>query len=157
MKLSAAETALILRRRHSAKVKQFAPKKFEKRPFPGKADRGRVKEPGFLAFLRRLPCVACLIEGGGCGPTEAAHIRFSDARQGRVNPGMQRKSDDRWATPLGRGHHQHDQHAGSERAFWERLGIDPGELSAALYDAWQSGAEADGLAVLHTFTQREAT
>jgi hypothetical protein len=151
--LTAKERSNILRRRHEAKVRASAPPKFAKRDFP-KADRGRVRDPGYLAFLRRLPCVACMVEGGNCGPTEAAHIRFSDARLGRINPGMQAKPSDQWATPLGRGHHQHDQHAGAERAFWERLAIEPGALSMALHTAYLAGG--DGLAVLRQFTERRA-
>lgn len=110
----------------------------------------RERDPGFLAFLRRLPCVAGLVEGGGCsGAVQAAHTRFSDAKHGRRNSGMQAKPSDRHATSLCAGHHLHDQHAGSEVAFWARLGIDPGDLSAALHRAYQAGE--DGAAVLRRF------
>jgi hypothetical protein len=153
VKLTAKEQALILRKRHQQKVREIKPKVWVGREFP-KAYRGRVREPGFLAYLRRLPCVAGLV--GGCceGPVEAAHIRFSDAAAGRINSGMQCKPSDRWATPLCRHHHQHDQHTRSERAFWEGLGIEPGALSTALYEAYQAGA--DGLAVLQAFAIRSA-
>lgn len=120
-----------------------------------KANRGRERDPGFLAYLRRLPCVGCMVEGGHCGPTEAAHLRFSDARWGRTNPGMSVKPSDRWATPLGAGHHRNDQHMRAERQFWERLGIEPGELATALYEAYL--ADGDGAAVLASFTRRSAS
>lgn len=148
MKLSRAEEALITRKR-----RQTAARASRKAERPHR--RGRERDPGFLAFLRRLPCVAGMVEAGCSGPIEAAHIRFSDARAGRINPGMQAKPDDRWATPLCRHHHQHDQHAGAERAFWERLEIEPGALSTALFEAYQ--ADRDGLAVLREFTAKDAT
>lgn len=116
----------------------------------------REHDPGFLAFLRSLPCIAGLMEDGGCsGAVQAAHTRFSDATHDRRNSGMQAKPSDRHATPLCAGHHLHDQHTGSEIKFWARLGIDPGDLSAALHRAYQAGE--DGLAVLRRFTPtREA-
>jgi len=110
----------------------------------------RERDSGYLAWLRRLPCVACMVVGGHCGPTEAAHLRYSDAKRGRINPGMGRKPSDRFATPLGHGHHQHDQHKRQEAAFWAGLGIEPGDLTEALYAAYQAGG--DGLAVLKQFT-----
>ena len=115
------------------------------------AGRARVRDPGFLAFVRRLPCIAGLVEGGCEGPIEAAHIRYSDAALGRVNPGLQAKPSDRWSTPLCRHHHQHDQHARAERVFWERLGIDPGILSMALYAAYLG--DGDGLEILKRFAR----
>lgn len=153
MKLTAKETAEVLRKRHQAKVKAAAPPKFGKRELP-KADRGRERDAGYLAYLRRLPCVACLVEGGHCGPTEAAHLRFSDASQGRINPGLQCKPSDRYATPLGSGHHRNDQHLRSERAFWDRIGIDAGQLSTELYAAYLAGNE--GLPVLQRHARRAA-
>jgi len=153
MNLTPKERALILNRRHREKVAAAAPSKFAKRDFP-KADRGRERDPGYLAFVRRLPCVAGLVEGGCSGRVEAAHIRFSDASLGRVNPGLQLKSSDRWATPLCRFHHQHDQHQRNERAFWERLRIEPGALSIALHAAYAAGQ--DGLPVLLAFTRKDA-
>jgi hypothetical protein len=106
---------------------------------PVKAARGRERDPGFLAYLRRQPCEARGL--GGCsGPIEAAHIRYSDASRGSINPGMARKNHDRHANPLCRFHHQHDQHAGSERAFWERLGKNAYDTAARHYAAFQGGA-----------------
>lgn len=105
----------------------------------------------YLAWLRRLPCVAGAAEGCCVGPVEAAHLRFSDAARGRINSGMQAKPADRWATPLCNHHHQHDQHKGNERAFWDRLGIDPGDLCEALHAAFLAGQE--GAPVVRRFAQ----
>ena len=95
----------------------------------------RELDRGFLAYLRRQPCEAA--HRGGCsGPIEAAHIRFNDG-PGRQNPGAGRKNHDRHANPLCRFHHQHDQHARSERAFWRDLGKDAYDIAAAHYAAYQ--------------------
>lgn len=116
----------------------------------------RERDPGYLAFLRRLPCIASVVGVPGCdGPTQAAHLRFSDVAQGRRNPGMAAKPSDRHATPLCEGHHLRDQHAREERAFWNSLGVDPGDLSAALYAAYVAGE--DGHAVLRRFSTHSET
>ncbi len=116
----------------------------------------RERDPGYLAFLRRLPCIASVVGIPGCeGPTQAAHLRFSDAAKGRRNPGMAAKPSDRHATPLCEGHHLRDQHAREERAFWNSLGVDPGDLSAALYAAYVAGE--DGHAVLRRFSTHRET
>jgi hypothetical protein len=112
----------------------------------------RERDPAFLQWIRRLPCVAGLVKGGCLGPIEAAHLRYSDAARGRVNPGMQKKPSDRYATPLCNSHHQSDQHARRERDFWADLHIEPGDLTDALYAAFQAGE--DGSAVLKQFTTR---
>ena len=110
----------------------------------------RELDAGYLAFLRRLPCVAGVMGHGDCqGATQAAHLRFSDASRDRRNPGLGNKPHDRHATPLCAHHHLRDQHARQEQAFWNGLGVDPGDLSAALYAAYQAGE--DGLAVLRRF------
>jgi hypothetical protein len=111
----------------------------------------RERDNGFLAYLRRLPCIAGLIEGGCSGPIEAAHLRFSSAKAGRVNPGKSAKPSDKWATPLCRTHHQSDQHRHSERSFWERLGVDPDEFASALYAAYRAGS--DGSEVVRAFSR----
>lgn len=154
LNLTPSELAGILRRRASKGRSKLSGPKIAHKPDPVKADRGRERDPGFLAYLRRLPCAACLIEGGNCGPTEAAHLRFSDASRQRVNPGLSVKPSDRYATPLGAGHHRGDQHMRRERDFWQRLGVEPGALAADLYAAYLAGA--DGLPVMLQHTRRTA-
>lgn len=114
------------------------------RPKPKPVAKGqrepRQRDPGFLAYLRRQPCEARHL--GGCeGAIQSAHIRMSVP--GRPNPGMQRKADDKDANPLCEGHHLYDQHKGSERAFWDRVGKDPFQVAAAHYAAYLAeGARA---------------
>lgn len=89
----------------------------------------RQKDSGHLAFLRELPCVIC----GDNTSTEAAHIRFTEPKVAKENPGMQQKPDDRFAVPLC-GRHHREQHSGNERAFWSGREIDPTYLALALYN-----------------------
>jgi len=110
----------------------------------------RERDPGFLAWLRRLPCIAGVMGRTDCeGAVQAAHVRFSAHGKGR-NPGLGSKNHDRHANPLCAFHHLQDQHTRSEIAFWADLGVDAYDLSAALYAAYQAGE--DGLAVLRRFS-----
>lgn len=132
-------------RREIAAITAETPEQRSERRARKKAQRDAVKaskapnkrevretDPGFLAYLRRQSCEA--VELGDCsGQIEAAHIRYSDRSKGSMNPGMGRKNHDRHANPLCRHHHQHDQHAGAERAFWERLGKDAYDTAAGHY------------------------
>lgn len=100
----------------------------------------RVREPLYLAFIRRQACAAA--GAGGCGgPIEAAHVRYSDASRGRTNPGMQQKPDDQYTLPLCRSHHTagtNAQHSMNERKFWEMVGADPAILMASFRKAYEA-------------------
>lgn len=110
----------------------------------------RERDAGYLAFLRRLPCIAGVMGRTDCeGAVQAAHVRFSAHGKGR-NPGLGSKNHDRHANPLCAFHHLQDQHTRSEIAFWSDIGVDAYDLSAALYAAYQAGE--DGLAVLRRFS-----
>lgn len=110
----------------------------------------RERDAGYLAWLRRLPCIAGVMGRTDCeGAVQAAHVRFSAHGKGR-NPGLGSKNHDRHANPLCAFHHLQDQHTRSEIAFWADLGVDAYDLSAALYAAYQAGE--DGLAVLRRFS-----
>ena len=121
---------------------------------PSKPDRGRVRDNTYLAWIRRLPCLAGTVEGGCQGTVESAHVRFADAAAGWDAPGLQRKPSDLRALPLCSLHHQHDQHRGNERAFYERLGVNAPALCAALRAAFE--ADRDGAAVIRQHTRRAA-
>lgn len=111
------------------------------RPKSPKADRGRDRDKGFLAYLRRQPCeagprfgpVVCL------GPIDPAHIRFNDGPE-RQNPGGGRKNHDRHCNPLCRAHHD-QQHSMNEREFWDRLGKDAYDTAAAHYSRYLGGSD----------------
>ena len=88
----------------------------------------RQKSEMHLAFIRQLPCLVCLDNTG----TEAAHIRFSDPRAAKVNPGVGQKPHDRWTVPLcGRCHRE--QHEIKEQRFWDMQMIDPLFVAMALF------------------------
>lgn len=94
--------------------------------------RGRQQSPTHLANMRKLPCLV----SGSNENVEAAHIRYSDARWGKVNPGVGRKPDDMWVVPLSAARHRLDpdsQHNSEEREFWERHGIDPLPVARSLW------------------------
>lgn len=134
--LSKEERAIV---EAGAAIKRDARKAATKaRPKSLKADRGKIHDRGFLAFLRRQRCEARRL--GGCsGPIQAAHVRYSDAAAGSVNPGMQRKNHDRHANPICEAHHIGVQHQMNERKFWASLGKDAYATAAAHYARYLSG------------------
>ena len=90
----------------------------------------RAKHEAHLRYIRSLPCCIC----GDNTATEAAHVRMTDRRVGKINPGMGQKPDDSWTVPLC-GHHHRDQHLIEEAEFWGTFQIDPIFLALALWQA----------------------
>lgn len=111
--------------------------------------RPRIKNERHLKFIRALPCLIC----GRAPPSEAAHIRLSDASYDVFNPGTGRKSDDSQTLPLC-GRHHREQHGLGERDFWKRRGIDPVPVALALHRI--SGDTDAALFVLIRLTPNEA-
>lgn len=108
----------------------------EVRTKPEKKARGRARDNGHLEAIRQLPCInpKCRRDPAGV----AAHVRFACAETGKANPGMQAKPDDQFTVPLCTACHTDGpgaQHQGNERAFWERINIDPLKACQALYSA----------------------
>jgi len=93
----------------------------------------RVKDAAYLRFIRTLPCVICGAQA------EAAHLKFSSAKYGKLHPGIGTRPDDKWCLPLCPEHHRlgsASQHAtGDEEGWWAAHGIDPCALAIAIYDA----------------------
>ena len=87
-----------------------------------KKDRrsARVEDAGYLALVRKLPCMSCGQDPAGV----AAHVRMSSSMFGKPNPGMQTKPDDKWALPLCNDCHDL-QHREGELSFWYRVGRNP--------------------------------
>jgi hypothetical protein len=106
-----------------------------------KDDKGqrheRVHDKAYLAHTRRQSCIVGPILGGCEGRIDPAHLRFGEPKVGRLNPGMGRKSDDKWVLPLCRKHHDAQHAAGNERAWWASVGIDPNEACIERYAAFQ--------------------
>lgn len=168
-----------IRARERKEAKKARPKTV--RPdAPGQRQPRKHDKP-YLAWIRRLPCV-CQGRGICAGPVEAAHLRFSDAGAGRLNPGLQQKPDDRLTTPLcqyrssapwppshcptfATKHRSRlalaevtvsvavpAQHGGAERGFWRIVDLDPAEITKALSAAYDAGQ--DGTEVVLRFQRR---
>lgn len=90
--------------------------------------RRRQHDEKHLAFIRTLRCLVCLDNTS----VEAAHIRYTDRRAAKVNPGIGQKPHDYWTVPLCSACHR-KQHAGNETAFWDEAMIDPVQVAPWLY------------------------
>ena len=88
----------------------------------------RLHNEKHLAFIRTLPCLICRDNIS----TEAAHIRYADAKHAKPITGVGIKPDDRYTVPLC-GRHHREQHSMSERSFWEHYGLDPIPIALRLY------------------------
>lgn len=119
-------------------------------PVAAKRDRGRNRDNGHLAWIRRLPCVATYARTGeqvyGC---QAAHLRMTDASKGKPHPGKGVKPSDFWTAPLTPEQHAIQGDVKGERRFWAELGIDPFDLCKALYAV--TGDDDAGLKVIRDF------
>lgn len=109
----------------------------------GKQHRGRERDAGYLQYLRRQPCRIGLVAPGSCnGPIEACHVRYGDAARGKINPGLQCKPSDRYATSCC-AHHHREQHAhGNEPGWWASYGLNGLDEADKQYAAYQGGGDA---------------
>lgn len=103
---------------------------------PEKRNRGRERDTGYLAFLRRQPCLTCQAPA----PNDAAHLRMASPERGKLPTGMQVKPSDRFAVPLCRTCHT-TQHSGSEARFWAERGLDPFAAADRLFAAYQGNPQ----------------
>lgn len=130
MTLSAEQRAIV---NEGKRIQREARKAATKaRPKSPKADRGRQRDNGFLAYLRRQPCACC----GYPAPSDAAHIRMASPERGKLPTGMQVKPSDRFAVPLNRVCHE-TQHSMSEARFWSMRDRDPFAIADRLYAEYQ--------------------
>lgn len=117
----------------------------------------REHDKTYLAALRRRRCCVGAITGKPCdGRIDPAHIRFTDRAAGRLNPGLQNKSDDRWCLAVCRKHHD-EQHAyGNEAKWWAvEVGVDPNDLARETHRDFELGG--DGETVLRQFIPSRRT
>lgn len=137
--LTAEDRALVERARQIKAAKRKADKRerpAKVRPTAEGQRRPRVRNNGFLAFLRRQPCLNC-----GSTPSDAAHVRMAPPGSGWRYVGKAEKPDDLGrCVPLCRTCHTL-QHSMNEGRFWsEILQRDPVETCRALalqYEASQ--------------------
>jgi hypothetical protein len=140
--LTRKEEAAILRRRAAQGRQKLRGPKLAKTN-TGKADRGRVRDNAYLAYLRRQPCEAC----GSVHRIEAAHIRSGYPEAGWPPTGMQVKPSDFRALSLCSLCHREGpdaQHKSNERAWWSAKGIYPPARCAEVYADFQSGRDQPG-------------
>lgn len=88
----------------------------------------RVRDDGYLAFIRKLPCACC----DAAPPCEAAHIRSGNLLFEKPPTGMAEKPSDKWAVPLTRSCHRR-QHSMNEMEFWRQNGRNPYMIATVLY------------------------
>lgn len=100
---------------------------FSNAPIGKQKKRPRDNDAKHLEWVRTLPCIIT-----GTFPVDPAHIRFADPAYGKRETGKGEKPDDKWVVPLSRKKHD-EQHSGSEKLFWLRLGLDPLRIALALY------------------------
>lgn len=94
----------------------------------------RTPNKAFLAFVRLRACCVC----GAAPPVHAAHIRMASVVHGKRECGKGEKPSDLFATPLCARCHLIDQHGGSEREFWQRVGKDPFAIAARLFAIFET-------------------
>lgn len=109
----------------------------------------RVRDRAYMAWVAQLPCVACACRGRLKRGVHVAHIRagYPD-RPGWREFGKAEKPHDTHTAPLCPGCHldgPQAQHRGSERAFWEALGIHPPDFCNALATACLAGESGDNV------------
>lgn len=113
----------------------------------------RVRDKVHLGKIARLPCIACLVAGRTRLGVHCAHVRASYPDEpGWREVGKAEKPSDHRCLALCPDHHMHGpdaQHRSNEKLWYERLGIFPPHLCAALVEAFARGE--DGLRVCQAF------
>ncbi|MFC5372963.1 hypothetical protein ACFPIF_10385 [Brevundimonas faecalis] len=109
-----------------------------------KKHRGRQRDNGHLAFIRRLPCVATYLATGrfayGC---QAAHVRLTNHAFGKPMPGAQVKPDDCWTLPLSPEQHRIQSDVRNERPFWADHGLTEEDVLTLCRDLYAASGDAD--------------
>ncbi|MCF2524465.1 ERF family protein [Bradyrhizobium sp. G127] len=82
----------------------------------------RHRDKAHLRFVASQPCLIC-----ERSPSDAHHLRFAQPRA------MSRKTSDEFTVPLCRAHHRENHCFGDERAWWQRVNLDPIEVSRKLW------------------------
>jgi hypothetical protein len=103
----------------------------------------RERDRNHLRFVASEPCLVC-----GRGPSDAHHIKFAEQRA------MGRKVSDKFTVPVCRLHHRELHRRGDERAWWDKHGIDPLPVAAAL---WERTHAADSSAAEPACDMNELT
>jgi hypothetical protein len=82
----------------------------------------RVRDKAHLRFVSSQACLVC-----GRQPSDPHHLRSAQPRA------LSRKVSDEFTVPLCRIHHREVHRGGNEAAWWNRFGVDPHLIAAALW------------------------
>jgi hypothetical protein len=82
----------------------------------------RIRDREHVRHVAKQPCLVC-----GRQPCDPHHLRFTQSRA------LGRKVSDEFTVPLCRGHHREVHRHGDERAWWQKVGIDPTLQARALW------------------------
>jgi len=83
----------------------------------------RERDRNHLKFVAAQPCLIC-----GRSPSDAHHLKFAEL------PAMGRKVSDKFTVPVCRLHHRELHRRGDERAWWQKHGLNPLPIAAALWE-----------------------
>jgi len=90
----------------------------------------RDRDREHLKFVAAQSCLIC-----GRTPSDAHHIKFAEQRA------MGRKVSDKYTVPLCRLHHRELHRRGNERVWWQKQGIEPLAVAAALWKTMHNAEE----------------
>jgi hypothetical protein len=82
----------------------------------------RIRDKEHRKFVSAQACLVC-----GRQPSDSHHLRSAQPRA------LSRKVSDEFTVPLCRIHHREVHRAGDEGAWWDKFGIDPYFVAAALW------------------------
>lgn len=106
------------------------PFRLDKTTSRSRIEKNQKKFPEYRQRIRDCGCIICGREA------QCAHLRFSDAAYGKVNPGVGSKPHDKFSLPLCQWHHldaPDAQHKQNEQDFWASYGIEPLEVAERLW------------------------
>jgi hypothetical protein len=82
----------------------------------------RIRDREHVKSVAKQPCLVC-----DRIPADAHHLRFAQSRA------LGHKVSDEFTVPLCRGHHREVHRCGEERAWWDKIGIDPTVIARTLW------------------------
>lgn len=101
----------------------------------------RRRDPAYLKWVRRLPCVGCACAGIAKYGVEAAHYKGPIAAHGWREAGISERGDDVRCLGLCPACHRgpKGEHMSGQRRYWDSLGICPACLALSLRSAYEAG------------------
>lgn len=126
-------------------------------PEPLRQRQPAIKDPAYMGWIARLPCVACQAEQGIARlGVHVAHLAVASDDYGKRETGKSEKASDRpWTLPLCPRHHmdgRNSQHSVGEPAFWTKLRVNPFALCLALSAVYGTpNHETQGAAIIGAY------